>query len=42
MTKLAKLAIAAMQEGRTNRGAVRPDSCKDPQIDLLDKLSELK
>ncbi|VGO18610.1 sulfatase family protein [Pontiella sulfatireligans] len=41
VAQIAKRAVAAILDGRTNRGPARPDSCKQPQIELLKKLSTL-
>ena len=38
VAEIAKLAIEAFAAGRTTAGPTRPNSCNEPQIDLLKKL----
>jgi len=41
VAKIAKLALDTIKDGRTSTGPARPNSCKEPQLDLLMKLSAL-
>jgi hypothetical protein len=41
VARIAGLAIDAFQNGRTNRGPARPNSCSEPQIELLARLGTL-
>lgn len=42
VAQIAKRAIAHIQSGRTNQGVARPGSCKEPQMELLEILTQLK
>lgn len=40
VARIARLAIDAIKNGRTNSGPARPGSCREPQIELLTRLSK--
>jgi arylsulfatase A len=42
VARIAGLAIDAFKNGRTNSGPARPNSCSEPQIELLTLLSTLR
>lgn len=41
VARIAGLAIDSFKNGRTNSGPARPNSCSEPQIELLTRLSTL-